>query len=382
MNSPADLFDKSILSLYDAALGADEWALALRNIARLFGAEDAHYIVFDNRTLEVMRLKAGFDQAALDYWLHEWAARGECPRLNNLLAREDFLQVDYNHSSERVMRKSDYFVDLNKRFDEKYSYTLGGLLPGIDPLNPAVSGTFSVVFSGRHGHPQAFELEMAARVSPHLLRASKIAVARAQACSAEGAIEHFSNLAGRGAIVVGTDCHVVSQNAFAENILRADDGLCLKKGRLSARLYSDTIRLRSMVRGAALFAKGANSVPGGAMSISRPGGGPPLSVVVAPMSVKGAELFQVLAARAVVFVTNRDSTPQISLDRLKILYGFTETEARVAEKFLSGMATNEIARELGITIRTVRFHFSNLFEKAGVKGQTDLMRTLSTGLTY
>lgn len=56
-----------------------------------------------------------------------------------------------------------------------------------------------------------------------------------------------------------------------------------------------------------------------------------------------------------------------------ILRGFTQRELQVYELVIRGKCNKEVAAALGMTTRTVRFHLSNIFTKAGVAGRIELI---------
>lgn len=53
--------------------------------------------------------------------------------------------------------------------------------------------------------------------------------------------------------------------------------------------------------------------------------------------------------------------------RLDIL---TKREQQVFEKLIKNKTTKEIAKDLGISEKTIRNHISNVMQKLGVKGRT------------
>lgn len=52
------------------------------------------------------------------------------------------------------------------------------------------------------------------------------------------------------------------------------------------------------------------------------------------------------------------------------LYQLTKREKEMLSAIIRGLANKQIARELGISGRTVRYHLSNLYEKLGVSSRT------------
>jgi DNA-binding CsgD family transcriptional regulator len=65
-----------------------------------------------------------------------------------------------------------------------------------------------------------------------------------------------------------------------------------------------------------------------------------------------------------------------SVYELKVRWGFTVAEARLARRLAGGKSLQESARDLGIRHETARSHLKHVLEKTGVGRQADLVRTL------
>jgi DNA-binding CsgD family transcriptional regulator len=63
-------------------------------------------------------------------------------------------------------------------------------------------------------------------------------------------------------------------------------------------------------------------------------------------------------------------------DGLRQLYGFTNTEARLAHLLMEGNTVQECCAQLAIRPSTARMHLGNLFAKTGVQGQGQLISVL------
>jgi DNA-binding CsgD family transcriptional regulator len=61
---------------------------------------------------------------------------------------------------------------------------------------------------------------------------------------------------------------------------------------------------------------------------------------------------------------------------LRQLYGFTSTEAQLANLLMEGMALEDCGDELGIRRTTVRMHLRNIFAKTGARRQGELVALL------
>lgn len=61
---------------------------------------------------------------------------------------------------------------------------------------------------------------------------------------------------------------------------------------------------------------------------------------------------------------------------LRQLFGLTATEARLANLLMEGKTFEECCQQLGVRCSTARMHVRNLFEKTGVRRQSQLISLL------
>lgn len=85
---------------------------------------------------------------------------------------------------------------------------------------------------------------------------------------------------------------------------------------------------------------------------------------------EGASAEQQLFA---LFVCSAQSRPVPEVETLRMLFGLTRAEARVARLVAQGLRPEAAADELNVSVATINFHLRNLFQKAGVTRQSDLV---------
>ena len=56
---------------------------------------------------------------------------------------------------------------------------------------------------------------------------------------------------------------------------------------------------------------------------------------------------------------------------------FTKRELQVLDHVLSGLASNSIAKQLSVTLPTIKFHLKNIYNKLGVNGRNGLLKAIS-----
>lgn len=182
-----------------------------------------------------------------------------------------------------------------------------------------------------------------------------------------------------GVMFVDEHRNRLGANRHAEEILVAGDGLTARGNTLRAQLADETARLDRLLSTALDRTNQRGSSAGGTLSITRPSGAHPLSVLVVPLHTK-AEALSERGPIAAIFVTD----PEIPLDsneqHLRELYRLTAGEARLASCLLQGKSVEEAAAAMGITVNTARAYLKRIYNKTGVRRQPELVRLLVLGL--
>ena len=177
------------------------------------------------------------------------------------------------------------------------------------------------------------------------------------------------------AIAVDAHRRATAANAAADRLLAARDGLALEAGELRAAIPVEDARLQGLLAEALRALEGGPA--GGCTSVTR-ATGRPLGVRVVPLPAAGG-CIGIPGAAALVFVGGSERVPHLDPDALRGLYGLTPAEARVAARLGTGRPLSRIARELGVSLETVRTHRKHVFRKTGVRTQSELVALLLAG---
>lgn len=100
-------------------------------------------------------------------------------------------------------------------------------------------------------------------------------------------------------------------------------------------------------------------------------GGVSLDIQLEPMMNGGPEVSHLVLLMKAAW-TDGEARRRMLVER----YRMTPAEVRLAEQLLDGMTAAAAARNLGISIHTVRTYLKRLYHKTGVPNQALLMRTL------
>jgi DNA-binding CsgD family transcriptional regulator len=213
------------------------------------------------------------------------------------------------------------------------------------------------------------------RFMPHLGRALEIH-RRLSGVAAVGrqALEALHGLDMGVVLLDGEGC-VLFSNHSATEILRAADGLTAARGRLVASAPDDQTKLAQMVGAVTRTGQRRGQAAGGTLWLARPSGKRPLSLLLAPLGDSPFD-FGTRIPVAAVFVSDPERTHVEALQVLARRYRLTPREASVAGLVASGSALPEVANALAISVSTARTHLYRIFDKAGVRRQTGLVKLL------
>jgi DNA-binding CsgD family transcriptional regulator len=101
-------------------------------------------------------------------------------------------------------------------------------------------------------------------------------------------------------------------------------------------------------------------------------------VLVSPLRGEQAEPAWTVPPVALVILRAPEDVPMPSQAELRSLFALTPAEARVA-CLLPERTVEEIARDLGVRVATVRSHVQQLLSKTGARRQSELVRLLVSG---
>jgi len=251
-------------------------------------------------------------------------------------------------------------------------YTIGLRLP----LGGEAAGSLTCQRSKRAG---AFGMQADAvmqALRPHLQRAFSLHHKMSEMNSKTLGLAAALDACGQAVFCLGRDGRVLSANGRAEALLQRADALRLRNQRLHATLPEMEGALQRTLAAAvsALTFERAAAPERSFLLLERKSGGPPLRIAAAPF-VSGRETW-VNGVAALVFVHDAAQPAGSRGDAMRVLYGLTPTEIRVAEHLLAGRDARELAGRMHITLETARFHVKRVLGKTGMRRQPELMRLM------
>ena len=360
-----DRFSATIQLLYAAAGGAAPWSEALFAIEDLTGSAGAVIDLIPKSAAILPNTLAGSFTAEN---CREYARSYQsiCPRIRYAVGHPPGeTHYDYLFMSELAM-------DHDPVYDWFGKYGLRYYLGSTVNATPSYLAYVSLQRTRQQGHASPQDVELFDLLKPHLSRAASLAdqlgTLRSFARFSSAMFEASPN----GLFALDAGGAILFANSRGEAHIRTADGLRSEGGKLSAFLPAECAALDRLVREAS-----ADMAGGGWTRVSRPSGGPPYAVFVAPLNVQDDEL---LAESIKVLVIVHDTGEHRRADAamLGAVYGLTEAEARLASALSAGHSIESAAAKLGVQVTTARSQLKSVFRKVGVNRQQDLIRLLAS----
>lgn len=207
---------------------------------------------------------------------------------------------------------------------------------------------------------------------PHLRRSLGVILDAPPNTSAPD-IKELYNAIGAPCFFFSAEARVTYVNHAGELLLKANDGVELRDGRLvlsdaAAQLELNAALTRTIGEGwSAKFRTGAE------LLARRPSGGAPLVLVATPIGADNAIAALAAPVRCALFVLEEKLRSNGLLpERLQRLYGLTTAETDICIDIASGAIPSEIAERRGTTTATVRSQVKAALGKTGARRQADL----------
>ncbi|AVF42248.1 hypothetical protein AL486_23175 [Pandoraea apista] len=357
--------DALISTCYDGVLDEARWDQALRDFNRWAGGTGFHSVTWDRA-----RHCATRDSYSLETppdLIREFVEKlaPTDPRVSLMLSQPvGHAMRCHHHLSERYVARSELFNDFLIPNGVRYTYGLH--LDGAD-------GTSELLAILRGPDRPPFEASDTAPdldiITRHIARAARLRAGtrhlQAQAAMGLSVLDQLE----MAIVVTDETCHVHYLNIAAHQQLGATRNVSICGGKFTALLPSDDQAVRRLIANA-----------------------------TAPMPIAGTHRLQdekrhwVITAlplreshacaapwqRPMVMLTIGELDRRVTLGpyTLKVLFGLSPAEARLAQALAEGRELAQYARDADVAINTVRTQLRHIFDKTGCRRQADLTRLL------
>ncbi|QXP85653.1 hypothetical protein [Methylococcus sp. Mc7] len=209
------------------------------------------------------------------------------------------------------------------------------------------------------------------RIETHLARAARLYHKSEDLwLKLDGGLRALDTLDFPALIADGTGM-VRFANAAAEALLRTPAGLSVRSGRLVHALPRGNALLGALLRDAA-------AGKGGGMRLPRGGERPDLHLSLVPLSAR-SRLAAPWQMPLVLVLVSDPAAERVPPERLlRLLFGLSPAEARLAGALVRGLSPGEYAADSGVSLSTVRTQVRRLFEKTHTRRLAELVKLLAS----
>jgi DNA-binding CsgD family transcriptional regulator/PAS domain-containing protein len=356
---------------YEAALDEKLWPVVIEELLHAVNFDKASFGVFDKKSGTLLRTQMincapNVQPEFLEYYhLID-------PKVPQFLQHPELkIAYDYQTIPEQEMDHHEYFDWLRRTCDARYH--LCGFFRS--NLSPGLIITLGMARHARKGHVDQKEIEFFSFLYQHFERALQISFRLGQSTAMANASLQALDTHPVALVLLDRQGQVQFANTAARTLTRDPDGLRLSGHGITLPRHSDQQRLQELITCAIATSMGVGLSNGGMMSVSRGMGRRPLSITVAPLSGTNG-LFEIGKPCAIVLIADPEKSQTLPEDHLRLLYGLTKAEAKLAVLLVTGISLEQAAEQLTISRNTVRTELAHIFDKTNTRRQAELVRLL------
>lgn len=362
--------------VYEAAVRPEAWRRVVAGISEIFeGSPVLLEVRLPRERSPLPRYSAGLREEYLSRY-------------------SEYLQKDLSWSEGILRRLARRFVDLADVFDHIQLEQTDLYREWMEPQGLACLWPLSRALTNEEDEPVALlsvfrtagqgafatdEREEAEQYAPHLRRAVSVYQTLDAARRVDLALAEVMDRLPTGMLLLNSRRQVVVQNAAAERIVADTDGFHVDGGRPGAEDARENAALQALIADAMEVQADQALANHGFLSVSRPSGTRPFSLMVAPLRVGSASNASGDVAVA-LFVSDPERGRLSGSKMLEELYSLTPSEADLLQLLSMGMSLEEAAESRGVSMNTARSHVKHMFAKTGVSRQGELVRIMLAGL--
>lgn len=360
---------------YEAATDDDLWPELLKEIRQFLDGHGATLLFTDAQLRPVGRFFSDnvSPESIADYQAHfhtvDIRMQRAVPSALNMIA------TDHDLVDDAIIKGHEFYQDFLRSAGHRYIVT------AVLDLDDGSHAFCSCHRGLKQDHADSEILDRAGLLLPHLRRSlqlrNRVSVVRAKS---EAALEVLDGI-GQAVFLVDAEGHILWQNAWADRLLRQQDGLMTSDSELRALSASASTALQELIGSAIDASDRPRARPGGLMSVPRPSLKRPYQVLVTPLA-KGAEMK--LASRqlstapaAAIFIMDLEQKSVPRTEVLRTLYNLTPAEIRLAVALGSGATAKDYAEETRLSVHYVRWLIKQVEAKTDTRRISDLIRLLA-----
>ena len=354
--------------IYDAVLEPDRWNAVLERSTAFVGGMGASIFREDlirkvGNAYYTWGMDPAYEQLYFKKYIHH----------NPIVSAVLTADVGHVSSNSQHLAPAEFFAT---RFYKEWARPQGLVDNIFCVLERSATSTAEVVVfrHERDGMADVKARELLGALVPHIRRAVLISnVIEHKSSEVQGFSDLLDHIRA-GVFVVDASGSIIYSNRAANDILLAGDYLRATSGKLTARQGEINQLLHEAFRTAG---DGDTAISDKSVAISlMAGDGTRHAANLLPLTRRRADGIDKNAVAA-VFVHKAALELPNPPDIIANAYHLTKTELRVLLALVQLGGCPEVAEALGVGNGTVKTHLRNLFQKTGVRHQTDLVKLVA-----
>lgn len=267
------------------------------------------------------------------------------------------------------MDKNPFYTEFLAHYDMRYY--LGGVVANSAEELILVG----VQKSPKQGHPTPAKIKLMGLLLPHVQQATEVMRRLGTLANAQGAFERTLDWLADGVLLLGSDGAVLYANIAAQDIVRANDGIAIRRGKVEFLSGDAKLKFGAALKaiGELRDAKAAATMQGDFLA-ERRSDAARYSVSVRPLLGKTPDHG---AAVALIFIHDPLVHSNAAAELFRQAFGLTAAETDVANGLRAGLSADAYARQRGVSRNTVYTHIRRIREKTGCTRMAELIRTLN-----
>ncbi|MFJ2993088.1 helix-turn-helix transcriptional regulator [Pandoraea sp. NPDC087047] len=360
--------DALIGTCYDGVLDDARWDQALRDFNQWAGGIGFHSVTWDRARHCATRSSHSLDTPPdlIREFVEKRAPTD--PRVALMLRQPvGHAMRCHHHLSDRYVARSELFNEFLIPNGVRYTYGLH--LDGPDGTSELLAILRSPDHAPFENADSAPEWEM---LTNHIARAARLRAGtrhlQAQAAMGMSVLDHLD----MAIVVTDETSHAHYLNVAAHQRLGATRYVGIRGGKFAALFPSDEQALRRLIANATspMPVAGSHRLNGDKESPQH------WVVTVLPLRESHACAAPWQRPMAMLTIGELDRRVTFSPYTLKVLFGLSPAEARLAQALAAGRELTQYAQDANVAINTARTQLRHIFDKTGCRRQADLLRLL------
>jgi DNA-binding CsgD family transcriptional regulator len=365
---------------YAAAASDDHWPSLLKDVRTLFNGHAATLRFSDNHLKPIGHFFADniSAESMADYRTYYYVRDIRMQRA--IPGAVDRIVTDRDLVDDGIVGSHEFYQDFLRPIGLRY------VVSAVMSLDQDTYAFCSVHRGLLQDHADGEIIDGAQLLFPHLRRSLQLR-RRLSAASAQGKVvlDLLDGL-GQGVMMIDSGGCIVWQNAWADRLLRQQDGLFTADGELRTLSSPANAELQRLVGSAIGRPERPEVGAGCTMTVPRPSMKRAYQLLVTSLpvapetAIDGGELHA--GPAAAIFIMDMEATSVPPVEQLRRLYDLTPAEARLATALGSGKSVKAYAEEAKLSIHYVRWLLKQVEAKTDTRRITDLIQLLAkqTGL--